>query len=145
MTNLGSAGERVAQARAALRRYRVQKCYRASSDRGATRYALFGPEGQVGAAGSHAEIKQRREDAIVSELLGAPELTADGFSEFDDVIAYLEQRRDNAAAMAARDPRFCEWARDRRSQLDAMLGELRAGLHHGKAAVRARLLGEVTV
>lgn len=69
-------------------------------------------------------------------IAGGP---ADGFSEFDDVIAYLEQRRDNAAAMAERDPQFCEWARDRRSQLDAMIDELRAGLHHGKAAVRARL------
>jgi hypothetical protein len=58
-----------------------------------------------------------------------------------DVIAYLEQRRDNADTMAARQPQFCEWAADRRRQLDAMLDDLRAGLHVGKAEVRAHILG----
>ena len=62
--------------------------------------------------------------------------------ELADVLAYLEQRRDNAAAIAARmseHDELADLARDRRRQLDVQIDELRCGLHHGSAAVRAAL------
>lgn len=62
-------------------------------------------------------------------------------SELADVIAYLEQRRDNAATMAQRMPEFEPWAKDRQQQLDAVIGDLRAGLHVGSFDVRAKLTG----
>jgi hypothetical protein len=54
-------------------------------------------------------------------------------AELADVIAYLERRRDNTAAMEARTPQHSDWARERRRQIDVILGELRAGLHKGAA------------
>ncbi len=59
--------------------------------------------------------------------------------ELADVIAYVEQRRDNCAVMAARWPEFAEAARAMRRQCDVFLSDLRAGLHEGSADVRARL------
>lgn len=62
--------------------------------------------------------------------------------ELADVIAYLEQRRDNAAAIASRmaeHEELGDLARDRRRQLQVQIDELRCGLHHGSAAVRAAL------
>ncbi len=56
-------------------------------------------------------------------------------AELADVIAHLEQRRDNAAAVAlwARSQAGVEpFAEDRRRQLDVVIDELRAGLHLGK-------------
>ena len=66
---------------------------------------------------------------------GAEPLSA----ELGDVLAYLAQRRDNAATIARKDPAFDAWAKDRQSQLDVIIGDLTAGLHIGSAAVRAAL------
>lgn len=60
--------------------------------------------------------------------------------EMADVLAYLEQRRENADTIAQRDPAFCDWAHDRKAQIEVILGDLRAGLHIGRAEVRAQLL-----
>lgn len=60
-------------------------------------------------------------------------------AEVADVLAYLEQRRDNAAAVARRSPEFTEQARDRQRQLEIIIDDLRGGLHVGSAAVRAQL------
>lgn len=60
----------------------------------------------------------------------------------DDVVAYLEQRRDNAAAVAAASPELTfgyELAKDRARQLEIQIDELRAGLHLGAVAVRLEL------
>lgn len=64
-------------------------------------------------------------------------------SELADVMAYMEQRRDNAATIAANTPAHDELAQlaaDRRRQLDVQLDDLRAGLHVGSAAVLDRAL-----
>lgn len=70
-------------------------------------------------------------------LIEAQRAIASG--ELADVLAYLERRRANAAAVAARDPAFDAWAEDRRRQLEVVIDELRAGLHLGCAGVAAAL------
>ncbi len=62
-------------------------------------------------------------------------------AELADVLAYLEQRRDNAALVSKRAPELEPLAVDRRQQLDVIIGDLAAGLHEGSAAVRAALGG----
>ena len=59
--------------------------------------------------------------------------------EIVDVIAYLQQRQDNCDVMAKNSPEWAEGARDRKRQLGVVIDDLRAGLHHGAAEVRARL------
>ncbi len=59
--------------------------------------------------------------------------------ERDDVIAYLEQRRDNAQLMALRWPEHADQARERERQLTVMIEEFSAGLHEGAAIARAAL------
>lgn len=68
--------------------------------------------------------------------LGDPAPAGD---ERDDVMAYLERRRDNAATIAERWPGFEYEARIQRRQLDIIIGDVRAGMHEGAAGVRARL------
>lgn len=65
-----------------------------------------------------------------------PEISA----ELADVIAYLEQRCDNCDALVGKMPRFEEGARDRKRQLEVMIDEFKAGLHHGCAEARATML-----
>jgi hypothetical protein len=60
-------------------------------------------------------------------------------AELGDVIAYLERRRANAATIAKRAPDLEPWAVDRRQQLEVVIDELRAGLHHGCAEVAGAL------
>ncbi|MEO5605577.1 MAG: hypothetical protein ABIR02_08195 [Novosphingobium sp.] len=60
--------------------------------------------------------------------------------ERDDLIAYLEQRRDNAELMALRSPEFADQARERKRQLSVMIDEFREGHHEGAAMVRAALV-----
>lgn len=63
-----------------------------------------------------------------------------------DVLAWLEQRRDNAAAIAANSaagPEMQELANDRRRQLEVVIDELRQGHHEGHAQVRADLRAEL--
>ncbi len=59
--------------------------------------------------------------------------------ERDDVIAYLEQRRDNAQLMAQRSPEHADQARERERQLTVMIEEFSAGLHVGAAIARDAL------
>lgn len=56
-----------------------------------------------------------------------------------DVIAYLERRRANAATIAEKAPEFEPLAADRRRQLEVVIDELKAGLHHGCAGVAGML------
>ena len=63
-----------------------------------------------------------------------------GSGERADVIAYLEQRRGNAALMAKKSPEFAEVARERDRQLGVIIEELQAGMHDGAAIARAALL-----
>lgn len=65
-----------------------------------------------------------------------------GAAVLDDVLAYIQRRRDNAALIANRSPEFAEWAKDRQRQLEIVADELRAGLHVGCAAVLAQLAGD---
>lgn len=62
--------------------------------------------------------------------------------ELADVLAYIEQRRDNAVLMARRCPEFEAEARERQRQLDVLIDELKAGLHHGAAETRAQLTSQ---
>lgn len=62
-----------------------------------------------------------------------------------DVLAYLAQRRDNAALVSRRAPELEPLAADRRQQLDVIIGDLEAGLHEGSAAVREWLAGPTEV
>lgn len=59
--------------------------------------------------------------------------------ERGDVLAYLEQRRDNAVLMAQRCPEFAADARERERQLGVMIDEIREGLHLGASIARAAL------
>lgn len=62
--------------------------------------------------------------------------------EAADIVAYLEQRRDNAATLAkwhGDQADETELAHDRRRQLDVQIDDIRAGLHVGCAAVREQL------
>lgn len=75
-------------------------------------------------------------------LRGLPSLRG-ARAERADTIAYLEQRRDNAAAIvgaASEHDELGDLARDRRRQLEVQIDEIKAGLHHGSAEVRAELL-----
>jgi len=56
-----------------------------------------------------------------------------------DVIAYLRQRRDNAALMARKAAELEPLAQDRARQLEVIIADLEAGLHEGSAAVREKL------
>ena len=60
--------------------------------------------------------------------------------ERGDVVAYLEQRRDNCDTMAREWPDFEHEARVQRRQLDTIIGDFVAGMHEGAAGVRARLI-----
>jgi hypothetical protein len=71
---------------------------------------------------------------LLMETAGAP------MAEMADVIAFLEQRRDNAATIAERWPDFEHEARIQRRLIDTLLTDFRAGMHEGAAGVRARLL-----
>lgn len=64
---------------------------------------------------------------------------AERAGELDDVVAYLEQRRDNAETIATRSPEHADLARDRQRQLEVIIGDLRAGMHVGSTEVRAAL------
>jgi hypothetical protein len=75
--------------------------------------------------------------SAIARLLVVPE-RAPG-PDLPDVIAYLEQRRDNSALVAKRAPELEPLAADRRQQLDVIIGDLVAGLHQGSADVRAAL------
>jgi hypothetical protein len=60
--------------------------------------------------------------------------------ELADVLAFLARRAANAGAIASRgDPQNAEWGRDRARQLEIITDELKAGLHHGCAALMADL------
>ena len=64
--------------------------------------------------------------------LVAPEFNVGMAVERADVLAYLVQRRDNAAAIAASgaaDGETRALAQDRRRQLDVLIDELTAGMH----------------
>lgn len=52
-----------------LRRYRVQTHYRASRESGASRYAVFGPDGQLTEPTPSAPAQKAREDLTVRDLL----------------------------------------------------------------------------
>ena len=71
-------------------------------------------------------------------MIGIVEMT--GAEMLGDVLAYLEQRAENAALMAARSPEFEEMARERARQLDVMIDDFRQGLHIGCATARTALL-----
>lgn len=61
-----------------------------------------------------------------------------------DVLAYLARRRANALRVAgatAPNDDLHELARDRARQLDVLIDEIRAGLHHGEAAAQAAHTG----
>lgn len=61
-----------------------------------------------------------------------------------DVLAYLARRRGNAERVARVTPPsdpLHELARDRARQLDVLIDEIRAGLHHGEAAAQAAHTG----
>jgi len=60
-------------------------------------------------------------------------------TECADFIAYLEQRRDNCEVMITRWPAHEAEGRVMRRQIEVILGDLRAGLHHGAAELRADL------
>lgn len=57
-----------------------------------------------------------------------------------DVLAYLARRHANAALVAQRLPAAEPLAADRRRQLEVMIDEITAGLHHGAAASEAHLV-----
>lgn len=62
--------------------------------------------------------------------------------ELGDVIAHLEQRRDNAATIASRmapHEEMAMLATDRRQQTEVIIDDLKAGMHVGAAQVRADL------
>ena len=59
--------------------------------------------------------------------------------ELADVIAFLERRCANAATMEKRAGEIEPLAADRRRQLQVVIDELRAGMHHGCAAMAAAL------
>ncbi len=61
--------------------------------------------------------------------------------ERGDILAYLRRRRDNAAALASRDPEMCDLARDRLRQLEVIIGEVEGGLHAGEEAVASSIAG----
>jgi hypothetical protein len=73
----------------------------------------------------------------IARLLVMPERPAG--PDLPDVLAYLQRRHANAATIVSRSPEFAEQARDRQRQLEVMIDELRAGLHHGCAEVTAAL------
>lgn len=63
-----------------------------------------------------------------------------GAAERADVIAYLEQRAENAETVARRWPHRAEQARDRARQIGVIIDELQAGFHDGAAGARRALL-----
>ena len=68
-------------------------------------------------------------------------------AERADFKAYLEQRADNAAAVArasAEGSDLRDMAVDRRRQCEVVIGDLVAGMHLGAAQVRAELLAAQT-
>lgn len=60
-------------------------------------------------------------------------------SELADVIAYLERRARNCERMMTQNPVEADRARIMRRQIEVLIGDLRAGLHHGESDVAALL------
>ena len=59
-----------------------------------------------------------------------------------DFIAYLERRRENFETMATTKYGFADDASVMLRQFSVMIDDVRAGMHHGEAAVRAQLAAE---
>lgn len=57
-----------------------------------------------------------------------------------DFIAYLERRRENFETMAATKYGFADDASVMLRQFTVIMDDVRAGLHHGEADVRAQIL-----
>lgn len=68
--------------------------------------------------------------------LRRPRATSD---EIVDVLAYLARKRANAAVMAGKSPEFADEARWTMRQIDVIMGDLRAGFHHGAAFVAEQM------
>lgn len=59
-----------------------------------------------------------------------------------DVLAWLRRRAENARRVASVTPandELHQLAADRARQIEVMIGDLHAGLHHGAAAIEVEL------
>lgn len=82
-----------------------------------------------------AVVNALLEQPASSRGLDLPALLARADPADHDVLAYLARRHGNAGAVAASNPRFAEWARDRQRQIEVMADDFAAGLHHDAAQV----------